>query len=42
MSGYKYTNDKTQLKKRTYKVHKIDEYSFVNVESKYYVPIIVE
>ena len=43
MSVEEYMNCKTQLrKKKTYKVHKIDEYNFVNIEFKYYIPIIVE
>ena len=28
--------------KRTNIVHKIDEYNFLNIEMKYYIPIIVE
>jgi hypothetical protein len=39
MSVHKY---KTQLKKRAYRAHKIDECNFLNIELKYYVPIIVE
>jgi hypothetical protein len=36
MSIHKYMNAKMQLKtKRTYRVHKIDKYSFVNIELKY-------
>ena len=36
-------NHKTQLLiKRTYIVHKIDEYNFLNIELKHYIPITVE
>jgi hypothetical protein len=42
MSVHKSMNYKTQLRKKTYRVHKINESNFLNIEFKYCIPRIVE